>query len=903
MYKSLNRNNDLWAFYYKLIMCMKNGVNVQKTGLSCIITLLMLVAIINCKGTIITVSQNGTAEYTVIQQAINASANSDTVLVMPGTYLENLNLNGRNITLASNNLMTGDPAYIYTTILDGNHAGPVIKINTHETHVTIHGFSIMNGSGNLHNSINKYCGGGLFVYSVPNFPLDISVKNCIIKNNYAQMGGGMYLYARNSYLEGTVIKDNEAEEEGGGIYYMTYNYSVPLSFSSTSKCSIYSNYGSNGADMFADMTTYIQPVILDSCTVMNPWNYFFGARKQNVNDPNPNPYTFNILHAAFQEINHDMYVAPWGDDNNSGLTESEPMKTIAFTVYKIAADSLNPKTVHLAPGVYSPSLNGQKLPLPIKRYMSLVGNIEETTIIDAENLTGVIRSGNDNQKVVIRDLTLKNCKYGINAMTNVDLLVENVTIKDLPDATFGALFIGYCNRTQFNNVSIYNSTSSNSNGGAIYISHNKESVILKSVSVSNCSSSEWMPPISIGDGGDIILDGCHFSNNANNSVETSNSIFQIGTTYDNVDYLRVKMTNCLFDNNYQANMTQMASIMSLGTISSVENCTFVDNTGGSNTIVVNGNFTLKNNLFYNTSLPYEIVIPNLTNNGLFSNVWLDYNDIRNGQSGVYNATTLNHLYWGVGNISVNPLFSGGESTPYYLSAASPLIDTGSPELSIGHLAYDLAGNARIWDGDGDGVPRIDIGAYEYRQTDSPADLTARLATNTVHLSWSMQMNRNLSGYRVYRDSVAIADIDSSQALDYIDQSFTQSDTLTYFVVALYGTVESPPSNPVTVYLEYVQAEDDLAPALTSFSISPNPFIHHTVVRYTLKHITPVEITVYNLKGQKIQTITQQAQSKGEYVTAWDGSDEQGKPVSSGIYIIRLLLDGKQVSSRKVTLVR
>jgi hypothetical protein len=54
-----------------------------------------------CSGVTRTVSLDGTQQYTSIQTAINACNNGDSVLVYPGRYIENINLNGHNVTLAS----------------------------------------------------------------------------------------------------------------------------------------------------------------------------------------------------------------------------------------------------------------------------------------------------------------------------------------------------------------------------------------------------------------------------------------------------------------------------------------------------------------------------------------------------------------------------------------------------------------------------------------------------------------------------------------------------------------------------------------------------------------------------------------------------------------------------------
>jgi hypothetical protein len=65
------------------------------------------------------IKQDGTGNFITIQEGINASADSDTVLVYPGTYYENLDMTGKNITLTSLEMTTSDPQYIDSTIIDG----------------------------------------------------------------------------------------------------------------------------------------------------------------------------------------------------------------------------------------------------------------------------------------------------------------------------------------------------------------------------------------------------------------------------------------------------------------------------------------------------------------------------------------------------------------------------------------------------------------------------------------------------------------------------------------------------------------------------------------------------------------------------------------------------------------
>ena len=106
------------------------------------------------------IDQSGGGNFTFIQEGIDASVDSDTVLVYPGTYFENIDFIGKNITVASLLLTTGDESYIDSTIIDGNQQGSVITFENNETNnAVLIGLTLQNGSGQQ-PTIFKYGGGG-----------------------------------------------------------------------------------------------------------------------------------------------------------------------------------------------------------------------------------------------------------------------------------------------------------------------------------------------------------------------------------------------------------------------------------------------------------------------------------------------------------------------------------------------------------------------------------------------------------------------------------------------------------------------------------------------------------------------------------------------------------------------
>ncbi|MCC7265636.1 MAG: tandem-95 repeat protein, partial [Candidatus Latescibacteria bacterium] len=83
---------------------------------------------------------------------------------------------------------------------------------------------------------------------------------------------------------------------------------------------------------------------------------------------------------------------------------------------------------------------------------------------------------------------------------------------------------------------------------------------------------------------------------------------------------------------------------------------------------------------------------------------------------------------------------------------------------------------------------------------------------------------------------------------------------------------------------------------------PNPFNPATTIGYRLGEVTAVRLAVYDVLGQQIKVLVDQAQVPGSYEVQWEGIDEGGKAVGSGIYFYRLEA-GPRVATGKMLLVR
>ncbi len=112
-----------------------------------------------------------------------------------------------------------------------------------------------------------------------------------------------------------------------------------------------------------------------------------------------------------------------------------------------------------------------------------------------------------------------------------------------------------------------------------------------------------------------------------------------------------------------------------------------------------------------------------------------------------------------------------------------------------------------------------------------------------------------------------------------------------------------PSQQVALSVSSVTNDDNTAPAVTALEGNyPNPFNPVTAIRYSVKEAGPVTIKIYNTKGQLVRTLVNAQAKAGSHSQVWDGRDDAGKPVSSGVYMYRMTVPGF-AQTRKMMLMK
>jgi len=84
---------------------------------------------------------------------------------------------------------------------------------------------------------------------------------------------------------------------------------------------------------------------------------------------------------------------------------------------------------------------------------------------------------------------------------------------------------------------------------------------------------------------------------------------------------------------------------------------------------------------------------------------------------------------------------------------------------------------------------------------------------------------------------------------------------------------------------------------------PNPFNPETTIFFNLSEVGKVELEIFNIRGQKVKQLVSNQLPAGQHSIVWDGIDDDGKHVSSGVYLYKLNVNNKTEAIRKCLLLK
>lgn len=181
------------------------------------------------------------------------------------------------------------------------------------------------------------------------------------------------------------------------------------------------------------------------------------------------------------------------------------------------------------------------------------------------------------------------------------------------------------------------------------------------------------------------------------------------------------------------------------------------------------------------------------------------------------------------------------------------------------------------------------------------------------LQWRTQSETNVLGFSIYRgleDDLATAlrlDIlipatNTSQPKTYLyhDRDVQIPNHYYYWLESSDFDGNSTVYGPVNVHLISGEpGSPDVIPVPGFRDIYPNPFNPTATIRYGVDKAGSVEIKIYNHRGQLLRNLVNSEKSQGWHQVIWDGKNEQGHNVASGIYFARMNMNGKSYLHKMV----
>jgi hypothetical protein len=199
----------------------------------------------------------------------------------------------------------------------------------------------------------------------------------------------------------------------------------------------------------------------------------------------------------------------------------------------------------------------------------------------------------------------------------------------------------------------------------------------------------------------------------------------------------------------------------------------------------------------------------------------------------------------------------------------------------------------------DEITEIDI---ELEYMAPPVNLEYELNGAEITLTWELeepgdmqlsgrnspmesQISRPITSFAVYRsqEEDEFVQIETTNQMTYTE-NVQESGHYQYYVSAIYeDEYESAPSN--TVEIDVDVSADDIIPAVTSLrNIYPNPFNPQTTIAFSLADHESITIEIFNIRGQLVRTLLDSEYEAGHHQIVWNGRDEKGRQLASGVYL-------------------
>jgi hypothetical protein len=757
-----------------------------------------------------------------------------------------------------------------------------IRFDQSDYYSTLKYCQITKGNADGGGSYNN--GGAIYVYSSDN----VYIEHSKIYQNYAtDRGGGICFYSQSdtAHVLDCDFSRNTAENYGGGIFCYNSNPDI-------GSCIVNNCYSERGGGLCCDSNS--NPAI-DGCSINNNDATYGGGIYCTNSDPDIDGCVISLNHAihggGIECAASDPDIDSCRISNN--YAEEGGGIYCADSDPSITESIINDNDGSDGGGVYCVN--------------NSVPFITSSPIEENE------ASGNGG------GIYFENC--------NGDT-ISNYILRDNQAIRGGGAYIRDCSNLTFTNCNIYSNTA-NSGGGAYLVS--SDDTHLENCEIRNNEAPYYGSGINLTSCVVPVLAGCNIETNigalmgggiycynsnpaiVNRTVISNNYATEGGGIYIS-SCGGSELERCLINNNEAENRGGgifFDNFSSLDTI--MYHATILDNSADSGCGIYCSfsDVICLNSIVYDTSRESSIV---LDDNSSFT---ATYSDIAGG-------------WFGAGNIDCAPEYVDPDIWGYRLHPSSCVIDSGYPEypgppldpdgtrLDMGAYYFDWPPGISIWMVPDD--PPVEVpagGSFTYtgvlkNNSNQPRIIDVWAKVRLPGSGWYQQPVKLFNNIRLgVQQRIAVRGI--TQPVPGIAPSglYLYAAFCGYYPVGIidscsfqFTVIESKGNCgedwTLSNRLEGAPIDDEFGALPAEFELNqnyPNPFNPSTTFRYSLPVDTHVSLEIYNLLGQRIETLIDDDQSAGYKSITWDASE-----YASGIYFYRLTA-GNKVFTKRMTLTK
>ena len=207
-----------------------------------------------------------------------------------------------------------------------------------------------------------------------------------------------------------------------------------------------------------------------------------------------------------------------------------------------------------------------------------------------------------------------------------------------------------------------------------------------------------------------------------------------------------------------------------------------------------------------------------------------------------------------------------------------------------------------------GSHRVKSGFWYMAEISSAVDVvitffSCEYRDDAVLLRWTICESAHLKGLNIYRAEgereedlaqINTEPIEGDGGNEYIDSSVIPGRTYTYQIGALDGEDSEWRSPTISISLP--------PKPLTLYQNFPNPFNPQTNISFFLPAPQHVTLTIYDIRGSKVRILADETREAGNHKLTWNGKNDLGNTVGSGVYYYRLKA-GKRIVTKKMIVLR